>query len=478
MGLTNYLRGMLVCALVAHGAAAQSVGLTRIGVLDLTSEDVSGPELSMLSDRLRAELFQTGEYTVIERDQMAAILEEQGFQQSGCVATDCVVEVGQLAGAEKMVGGTVGRIGSVYSISLRIIDVATGAIEETAVKDCRCTLEDILTTTIAQVAAELAGVEPMQTTEFQRGEGMGMLFVESTPPGATIALDGRLRREVTPATFQRLPVGEHLVRLVKGNLVAKQRVTIARDRLVKVTLALRLGSGSMFIQSAPSGAPVKVDGRTRGTTPVLISDLAVGSHVVRVTAPNRAPWQERVRVDLNDRAAVMARLEPCGYLSISVQPAGAIVHVDGASIGTETVSRRPIGVGSHLVVAKLADHDSLSRDVVIRLGQETFLSGDLPLLPQVARVRKARIRWVSLAVAAVAAGIGYRMNMDAKAAYDERMTVYREYQVEKDRPEVARLRGEIDAAAARGDAAASKRNIFYGIASAALSIGILLPLTF
>ena len=120
-------------------ATAQSEELTRVGVLDLTSENVPGPELRMLSDRLRVELFQTGEYQVIERQQMDAILEETEFSQSGCVATECVVDIGQQLAAAKMIAGTVGRIGSVYSISLRTIDVETGALEGTAVKDCECT---------------------------------------------------------------------------------------------------------------------------------------------------------------------------------------------------------------------------------------------------------------------------------------------------------------------------------------------------
>lgn len=137
-------------------AFAQTQDLPRVGVLDLTSENVPPAEVRLLSDRLRVELFKTGQFTVLERQQMENILKEQGFQQSGCIATECVIEVGQLLGVEKMVAGSVGQVGAVYTISLRVINVGTGALERTATRDCRCTIEDILTTTIAQVAAELA----------------------------------------------------------------------------------------------------------------------------------------------------------------------------------------------------------------------------------------------------------------------------------------------------------------------------------
>ena len=138
-------------------AAAQQGGLTPIAVLDLTSRNVPEPEVRVLAERLRIELFRTGRFDVFERDRMAAILEEQGFQQSECVATECMVEVGQLVGVEKIVAGSVGRVGAIHTINVRLIDVQTGRLERIAVRDCACPLEEMLTRVIAEVAVELAG---------------------------------------------------------------------------------------------------------------------------------------------------------------------------------------------------------------------------------------------------------------------------------------------------------------------------------
>ena len=59
---------------------------------------------------------------------MYEILEEQGFQLTGCVSSECVVEAGQLLGVQLMLAGSLGRFGNLNIIDLRIIDVETSAI--------------------------------------------------------------------------------------------------------------------------------------------------------------------------------------------------------------------------------------------------------------------------------------------------------------------------------------------------------------
>ena len=82
---------LTVLAVLCGTVNAQHEAL-RIGVVDFTSDNVPETQLRILSDRLRIELHNTGEFTVVERDRMEDILGEQGFQLSGCVDTYCVIE--------------------------------------------------------------------------------------------------------------------------------------------------------------------------------------------------------------------------------------------------------------------------------------------------------------------------------------------------------------------------------------------------
>jgi len=82
-----------------------------IAVLEFEGKGVSQSETSTLTDRLRDEMFNTGIYIVLERGKMDEVLKEQGFQQTGCVTSECAVEVGNMLGVQQMIGGSIGKVG-------------------------------------------------------------------------------------------------------------------------------------------------------------------------------------------------------------------------------------------------------------------------------------------------------------------------------------------------------------------------------
>ncbi|MDD5674894.1 MAG: CsgG/HfaB family protein, partial [Chitinivibrionales bacterium] len=118
---------------------------------------VTDGEIELLTDRLRAELFNTGAVNVMEREQMQAILKEQGFQQSGaCSDEACLVEMGQMLGVQKMVSGSLGKLGNLFMVNLRVIDIATGQIVKVVSKDIKGNIEDIVGE-LRPMAFELVG---------------------------------------------------------------------------------------------------------------------------------------------------------------------------------------------------------------------------------------------------------------------------------------------------------------------------------
>jgi len=135
----------IACLFTSLLASTESAR-TTLALTDLKGQGgIDSSTASFMSDRLRNELFNTGAFTVVERDQMSEILKEQGFWQSGACSNDaCVVEVGQLLGVKQMLAGSIGKVGSTYSISVRLIDVATGRIVQTANSDCKCEVDDVL----------------------------------------------------------------------------------------------------------------------------------------------------------------------------------------------------------------------------------------------------------------------------------------------------------------------------------------------
>jgi TolB-like protein len=115
-----------------------------IAMLDLEGNGVSKVEARTLSDELRSVLVQSGSFIVVERNNMEAILNEQGFQMSGCTSTECAVEAGRLLGVNKMIAGSVGKLGTLFNITIRMFDVQTGQIEKTVSKRHGGSIEQLL----------------------------------------------------------------------------------------------------------------------------------------------------------------------------------------------------------------------------------------------------------------------------------------------------------------------------------------------
>ena len=155
---------------------------------------------------------------------------------------------------------------------------------------------------------------------------VGNLLVRTTPDGATVFIDGD-RRGVTPLTVQKLPLGTRRVRVQRDGFTTEERqVALTRSRPSR-SLDLRLTrtesaaapsaasgatttakTGTLVIESRPTGATVLINGRPAGTTPVTVGDLAPGSYTVQLQLADFRPISTTVRVVAGERARVAASL--------------------------------------------------------------------------------------------------------------------------------------------------------------------------
>lgn len=129
---------------------------SNLAVLEFDPKGVSETDAGIITDRLRIAIFETGKYTIIEREKMKDILSEQAFQMTGCTSDECVIEAGNILGAALMVSGSVTKIGNTYSINSRLIDVKTGEILNTAFYDVKGEIDDLLNG-VSHVVLKLTG---------------------------------------------------------------------------------------------------------------------------------------------------------------------------------------------------------------------------------------------------------------------------------------------------------------------------------
>ncbi len=137
---------------------------SQIAVADLEPIGVSQTEARALSNRLSAELFKTGKFIVLEREQLDEIIEEQKFQLSGCNSNECLVELGQIANVEEIVGGGISKVGDVFSVTAKLISVETGEVMQVGTYDLEGKIGHLLTMGMKSIAEQLSGLSSYAPT--------------------------------------------------------------------------------------------------------------------------------------------------------------------------------------------------------------------------------------------------------------------------------------------------------------------------
>lgn len=150
---SRWLILLLVGAVFLHAQEKKPL----VAISPLQAKKVDPEEVDLISEALSGELQSTGAFRVMERGQMDRILKEQGVQSSGlCDGNECAVEVGKILGIDKIVVGSVGRIGTLFIINTRMVDVQSGEILASVRRTKDGELKDVLTSLVPQVARALA----------------------------------------------------------------------------------------------------------------------------------------------------------------------------------------------------------------------------------------------------------------------------------------------------------------------------------
>ncbi|MBS2018212.1 MAG: serine/threonine protein kinase [Deltaproteobacteria bacterium] len=227
----------------------------------------------------------------------------------------------------------------------------------------------------------------------------GAVFVETTPPGASIWINGDLRSEVTPATISQLPTGVALdVKLtMDGFEQSKQSITLKDGEPAKVKVDLKKGSVVVEVKVSPEGVtPVfTLDGKPAAGA--HIDGVSSGvSHKLVVTAPGYveqsvmftgSPMEtKRLEVNLEKApepkhvtskpvstgastapTAPTTAPQPAGNGKINVGASGGWcnVTIDGAARGATPVAGVELSAGPHRVTCTTPEGKTQTATVVV-----------------------------------------------------------------------------------------------------------------
>jgi len=175
--------------LVAGVAYPQTPGTTpasaSLGVafLGFDSGDISESGLFILSDLVRREISIAPGYSLVERGKLDDLLREQELRLSDAFDATDPVRIGQLVGARAYMVGRIGLLGTLYIISLRMVDVETGSVVGSVTEEFIGPLED-LRKPVRVAAQKILGVPGI---EVNQGE---FISVQTDPPGVGVYVNG------------------------------------------------------------------------------------------------------------------------------------------------------------------------------------------------------------------------------------------------------------------------------------------------
>ncbi|OFV88955.1 MAG: hypothetical protein A2V74_08590 [Acidobacteria bacterium RBG_16_70_10] len=145
-------------------------------------------------------------------------------------------------------------------------------------------------------------------------------------------------------------------------------------------------TGSLRVETEPSGARVLVDGQDRGTTPLDLADLSFGEHQVRLELSGFEPQTHRVAVSgaapSGQLQAALTKVAPAtGGADFLSSPPGAAVLVDGRAVGQTPLSDLQLKPGSHQLEIDLEGYEPWVGVVHVTPGSRARVEASLrPLL--------------------------------------------------------------------------------------------------
>jgi serine/threonine-protein kinase len=134
--------------------------------------------------------------------------------------------------------------------------------------------------------------------------------------------------------------------------------------------------GGLRIETDPPGAEVSLDGLSAGQSPVALTSVRPGVHMVRVARDGYAPAGLTLEVR-NGEPLLPLRfvMEPLSAkLRVHSEPAAAIVRVDGQTVGTTPLESLDLAPGHHEVRVERRGYAPATQAVEGRGGQTVEVS--------------------------------------------------------------------------------------------------------
>lgn len=180
------------------------------------------------------------------------------------------------------------------------------------------------------------------------GQSVSSLTVNSNVPDAEVFVDN-IKKGNTPIVIRDLLPGTHALKVIAAGQEVVKTVSLEPGKDMTIMTDFQ-STGSISVTSEPSAASVSLDGKTIGTSPLLIKSVLPGEHVIGVSKADCSESNKQVTVKVNEITDANVRLTPVTYtVRLSSVPDNAEVFWDETAKGTTPVIIDNATVGAHKI---------------------------------------------------------------------------------------------------------------------------------
>ncbi len=304
---------------------------TLVAVLDIESKVLPDSMKKAFSDLFRSSLGEVGGFDLASSADVDKMNPDAIQEATGCTRDECATIIGEQLGVDRVISTSLFKLtGDKFMLTSKVMDILDGSILKTSIVKYHGQIEDI-DEPLEQLASKLAGRS--FTGGATESIKSGQLLIKSTPPGASITLNGRKLRETTPVLLKKIPAGEHKLLLLKDNSGKDHSFELDPGEIKKLDLKLEKAYSIITFESDPFDASIYVNDRYLGKTPYK-GRVAAGKHQIRFEMAEHSPHTITLNVLPFIPDSISTRLKPETRLTLEIEPADASLLVDGKSVGS------------------------------------------------------------------------------------------------------------------------------------------------
>jgi len=274
----------------------------KIVILDLKMAGIEADEAKTLRSTLGGILAKSvtdlGHEVMSPADIQAIIGLERLKDLVGCESdSSCLTELGGALGADLIIGGSLGKLGEKYNLTLSLID-NNSAKTRGRFQGSAGTAAALTGTVQRGVAVLFERKKEVRTT--------GMLVVKTEPPGASITVDKKPMG--TSPISVNMDAGDHEIKAQLDNLSGTGQVFIKPGEVARLLIRLTTPPVALRVNTAPPDASLYIDGKKMGLTPFMSEDIPSGTRSLRIELDGYAP--QVMELELSTKAYDASGREP------------------------------------------------------------------------------------------------------------------------------------------------------------------------